>query len=105
MYYIFLGGYKMCDEPRVFTTSFRYNALVQNVLDNIDCKTTADKIEFICLDYEKNRTKRENQIKNLDKQITEKRKQLDELSNKIWKVKNVSSSLDDLVNSLKKCNT
>jgi uncharacterized protein YeeX (DUF496 family) len=95
----------MCDEPRVFTTSFRYSSVVQNVLDSIQGKTTADKIEFICLDYVRNKLKRENQIKDLDKQIADKRKLLDELSNKIWKVKDVSSSLENLVNSLKKCNT
>ena len=95
----------MCDEPRVFTTSFRYSGAVANVLDTFEGKTMADRIEFMCLDFEINKTRRESQIKDLDKQIAEKRKQLDELSNKIWKVKDVSSSLDNLVNSLKKCNT
>ena len=95
----------MCDEPRVFSTSFRYSGAVQNVLDAVNEKTTADKIEFICLDYEKNMYRREKRIKDLDKQIADKQKQLDELSNKIWKVKDVSSSLENLVNSLKKCNT
>ena len=95
----------MCDGRRVFSTSFRYSEKVKKVIEGTQGKTTADKIEYICLDYEKNRNDRENYIKELDKKIREKQKQLDSLSNKICKVKDVSSLLDNLVSSINKCNT
>lgn len=95
----------MCDELRVHSTSFRYSDSVQNVLDSVNKKTTADKIEFICLDFEQNKSLRELRIKELDNQINEKRKQLDLLSNKVWNMKDVTSSLENLVNNLKKCIT
>lgn len=95
----------MSNEQRVFSTSFRYSGEVQNILDSVNQKTIADKIEFICLDFYENKTKRLEYIKDLDKQISEKRKQLDLLTSKIYKVRDVSSSLEELINNLKKCNT
>jgi vacuolar-type H+-ATPase subunit I/STV1 len=93
-------------EPRANTTTFRYSVTVHKILTyEVPGNSIADKIEYICLDYREKKDQREEQIKELDKQIEQKRKQLDKIKDKVLKFDSVDYNLEQLLKSIDKCNT
>jgi intergrase/recombinase len=93
-------------EPRTNSTTFRYSETVQDILNNeVPGISMADKIEYICLDYRKEKEIREKSIKDLDKQIKNKQNQLSRIIDKIQKFDNVADNLEALTRSIEKCNT
>lgn len=73
----------MSREPRVNTTTIRYSDSVLKIVNKVSGKTFADKFEFIVLDYNSNKQKREKHIRDLDKQILEKTKKLELLKQEL----------------------
>ncbi len=95
----------MSGQARVNTTSFRFSDEVREIIDSVPGKTFADRFEYLVLNYKETIEEKEQYVKSLDKQITEKRKLLNSISDKIYKYKNVSDDLISLVSSIKECNT
>lgn len=99
----------MDKEPRVNSTSLRFSKRVENVMNNVPGKTFGDKFEYIVLDYQEKREEREAYLKELDRKIKTKKKQLDEIKMYLNKFSSISEkvnitekAIDGLI---KDCNT
>lgn len=89
-------------EPRVNASSIRYSNSVLEIINKAEGNTFADKFEFIALDYNNNMEQRKNNIKALDKEIKDKKKQLEKLQQKLNKFDNIVDSAEELQRSILK---
>lgn len=87
---------KIDKEPRVNASSIRYSNSVLEIINKAEGNTFADKFEFIALDYKNNMEQRKNNIKALDKEIKDKKKQLEKLQQKMNKFDNIAENAEAL---------
>lgn len=95
----------MSGQPRVNQSSIRYSDEVLKIINSAKGNTFGDKFESIALDYLEIKEIKEKNIKNLDRQISDKQKYLNEISQNIFRYRDILSDLESLFNNLSECNT
>lgn len=98
----------MNKEPRTESTSIRFSEKVGNVINNAMGKSFSDKLEYIVLDYKDKKEERESYLKDLNKQIASKEKQLKEIIIYLNKFSNISKKVnfieESIQNLIEECN-
>lgn len=99
----------MNTELRINSTSLRFSKRVGDIVDNTPGKTFADKFEYIVLNYQEKKDEREAYLKELDKKIKMKKKQLDEIRMYLNKFSSISEKVNiaekAIEGLIKDCNT
>lgn len=99
----------MCKEPRTNASSIRYSDTVSKIVNSATGTTFGDKFEFIALDYKENKEKREKYLKDLDRQISERQKKLENIKEELSKYSTIAEKADILQRAIlaltDKCNT
>lgn len=91
----------MKNKGRPYQTSLRYSEDLKEIVEKCPGDSFSDKIEYACLSYSREKTNRENKIKELDKDINKRKKELLQLQKKISKYEKFISDIDYLKDRVK----